>query len=154
MKVISSILAPALALFFLVGCAGSNASTPAKVSGKISYKGKPIKGGTMQFVTPDGTGYSGIITPDGTYSCNDLPAGEMVVTVETESLKPANMPNTKEAKMRMGMAQKPPPGMGGAPQNIDEVYVKIPEKYKNAKTSTAQVTLSKGRNVKDIDLTD
>ena len=75
-----------LAAAFL-GCSG-NKLAPAKVSGNITYDGKPLKAGTLQFHTKEGVAYDGRISPDGTYSASDLPEGEMVVTVITESPEP------------------------------------------------------------------
>ncbi len=142
----------------LIGCSGSNAAVPAKVSGKITYKGNPVMGGKLSFVTVDGTGYDGIISPDGTYSCNDLPAGELIVCVNTEGLKPSAAVeaamNTDMGRKRMAVAQKPPPDKAGSAPDNKSLYVKIPAKYANPKTSPLQVTLSRGRNVKDLELTD
>ena len=137
----------------LVGCS-TNKSAPAKVSGSIAYKGQPIKAGTMQFHTPDGTAYDAQISPDGTYAATDIPEGEMVVTVETESINPDKKAATgKDAEKRGKMMQSPPGGVGGAPTPTQH-YIKIPSKYANSKTSPLTVTLTAGRQVQNFDLTD
>lgn len=144
------------ALIVLIGCA-KNPGAPARVSGTISYKGTPIKGGTMKFYTQEGVGYDAQITNDGTYTATDLPEGEMIVTVETESINPAAKGSTdKNAEKRMAAmtgGREPPAGMGGSPKAMN-VYIKVPEKFGNPKTSPVTVTLSAGRQVKNIDLTD
>lgn len=135
----------------LLGCSG-NSHAPARVSGSVSYKGQPIKAGKMQFHTPDGVAYDAQISSDGTYTATDVPVGELVITVETESLKP-KAGKGKDAEKRAGMVQKPPPGVASAPAPAD-YYIKIPEKYSNAKTSPLTLNVSRGRQVHNVDLTD
>src|SRR5262249_40649891 len=78
---------PFLAAFVLVGCKSS--STPAKVSGKVTYNGTLVTGGTIQFIPVDGNDiYRSGIKEDGTYAVNDAAQGDMVVVVETESINP------------------------------------------------------------------
>lgn len=79
-------LAPAALLAALCGCGGSNAGS---VHGKVTFDGQPVTGGTLVFYSETGS-YSAGIRPDGTYSITDMPAGEMTVTVETESVNPKN----------------------------------------------------------------
>jgi len=143
-----------------LGCSsGGNPNAPARVSGKITYNNQPIKAGSIQFHTADGVAYPATISPDGTYSATDIPTGEMVVTVDTESLNPAkNAPKkSSQTDMRMKqmqeMEQRRPPGAdaGGDPTAN---YIKLPSKYASAKTSPLKVTLSAGKQSKDITLTD
>lgn len=138
--------------FIALGCSPANKATPAQVSGSLSYKGEPIKGGTMAFHTSEGTAYAAQVSQDGTYVAHDLPEGDLTVTVNTESLKPA--PGTgKDAAKRMKMsAQQPPPGV--ASTTPADVYVKIPEKYASPKTSPLKATLKAGRQTQNFDLID
>jgi len=143
------------AVVLIVGCS-KGGGVPARVSGKISYKGQPIKAGTMHFVTREGTSYTAQITNDGTYTATDLPEGEMIVTVETESVNPhAKGSTSKDADRRMKSmdAREPPAGAGGSPKS-ENAYIKIPDKFSKANTSPKSVTLTAGRQVVDIDLTD
>ncbi len=137
-----------------LGCSKANPNAPAKVSGTLTYKGQPIKAGTLAFHTPEGVSYSGQISPDGTYSGTDLPTGELIVTVETEHLNPSKKAGGAEMERRMKMMgqQKPPAGMPTS--TPEEYYIKIPSKYANPKTSPLTVTLSPGRQVKNLELTD
>src|SRR5262245_4613526 len=83
------VLVPLCAAVLMPGCKTS--PTPAKVSGKITYNGSPIGGGSINFhpVTTEGGGNIMFnVKPDGTYEGVDLPVGDCVVTVETESLNP------------------------------------------------------------------
>jgi hypothetical protein len=142
-------LVPAVAL---LGCSRSDKLVPAKVSGNITYNGQPIKAGNINFFTTDGVAYPGVISSDGTYSASDLPEGDFVVTVETEHLNPARkvVATGKDYDRRMKTQQQqrqdsaPPPA---------EPYIKIPEKYAKSNTSTLSVSLTRGRQVKDLELT-
>jgi len=152
--------------FALLGCGGGTGSgNSARVSGSLTYNGQPIKGGVMCFHDASGVVYPAQLSPDGTYSANDIGTGEMVVTVDTESLNPArtgaDAPKGRDAEARMAMDRKtsqrsdgPAGGNGPAASAPPVSYTKIPAKYHNAKTSTYTVTLKSGRQVVNIDLTD
>jgi hypothetical protein len=138
----------------VLGCS-QNKLAPARVSGSLTYKNQPIKAGSMHFHTPDGVAYPATISQDGTYSASDIPEGEMIVTVETESIgakETASKSKTGQARAKMG--QPPPPGVAASMPSRGELYVKIPQKYSNPKTSPLTVTLKSGRQVHNIDLTD
>lgn len=139
-----------------LGCgSGGNAAIPAKVSGTVSYKGQPIKSGSMRFHAEDGSSFQGMIATDGSYTADGLPVGELVVTVETESVKPDRpAPKGKDAAMRSKMMDT---RMQAAPEGTvtaQSLYIKIPDKYNNPKTSPLKVTLTNGRQVHNFDLTD
>ena len=49
-------------LVFAVGCGGKRrAAEHTEVSGEVTYKGKPLPGGQITFVTDDGFAANGII---------------------------------------------------------------------------------------------
>ena len=71
----------------------SKSTTPATVSGKVTYKGEVVPGGIIYFHTlkEDGTpgaNYRTLIQPDGTYVLAQLPDVDMLVTIDTESYNP------------------------------------------------------------------
>ena len=137
----------------LVGCA-KNPHAPASISGKISINGQPIKGGTMQFHTKQGTAYDASINNDGTYSATDIPEGELIITVETESISPQKKaPKGAEATKRSkaGIVQPPPAGMAGPP-DLSTLYVKVPDDYAKPNTSPLSVTVKSGRQVHNVEL--
>ncbi|MFL5242269.1 MAG: hypothetical protein ACJ8FY_09190 [Gemmataceae bacterium] len=152
------VLAVALFLVVLPGCTKS--ATPAGVSGKVTYKGDPIPAGSITFHMPDGGIFSYPIR-NGTYSGTDLPAGEMIVTIETESANKEGRPKAtygrgggsgggEDYKARM---QK----MGKVPETAEAgtgEYVKIPSKYGVKDKSPLRANLTKGKNTNDFDLTD
>lgn len=140
----------------VVGCGAKNPLAPASISGGVSYKGKTVTGGSVQFVTLGGTPYSSSISVDGTYAVADLPIGEMAIVVETESINPAAKGTTgKDADRRnamMGERKGPNAGGGGGASALQPQYVKIPEKYSKAKTSPLTYTVKNGRQVYSIEL--
>jgi hypothetical protein len=152
------LLAPLL-LVVAAGCHGHM----ARLSGTVKYKGQPVSGGSITFHAPEGGIYAFPLKPDGTYSGTEVPAGDYVVTVETESANPKKPtmtygqqgggakkaggdPNDYRAKM-MERNQVPTATEGGG-------YVKIPSKYSDKKKSGLQASLGGGSNTKDFDLTD
>jgi len=150
-----------------LGCGPSvNPGVSGRVSGALTYKGQPIKAAVMNFHSPQGIAYAALVASDGTYAAEDIGIGEMIVTVETESLKKnqaAVSSTSKDFAARMAMNQssmrRNEGGGGGAnsaappPPPVD-LYIKIPAKYSNPKTSPLTVTLKAGRQVQNIDLTD
>jgi len=144
-------------LLLVPGCNTSN--TPARVSGKITYKGEVVPAGSITFHAPEGGIYPFVIQ-NGTYTGADLPAVEMDVTIETETANPnarnasygtkgkeGGNPSEYEKKMRdMGKVPEGPANKGG--------YLKIPAKYHDKKSANLKRTLTKGENKLDFDLTD
>jgi hypothetical protein len=160
MTLLRSLSGPLLVVFAAaLGCSSSgNPNAPARVSGKLTYKNQPIKGGTMLLHTAEGVPYNAQISPDGTYSATDIPTGELIVTVDTESLNPAKAaPKGAQADARMKqmqqLEQRRPDGADPG-QDLSANYIKLPTKYASPKTSPLKVTLSAGKQTKDFDLTD
>lgn len=113
-----AVLSLAVGLLPLLGCGGS--STPAAVQGKVTLDGAPVTGGSISFHSATGD-YTGPIAADGTYSIGDIPAGEMTVTVETESINPDKKAppvygsRTAGGGTPGGGGGSPKPGSGGGP---------------------------------------
>jgi hypothetical protein len=148
-------------LFAIIGC--SNSKTPSGVSGKVTYKGEPVPGGTIAFHRTgenQGGSYPFSLKPDGTYEGTGMPAEEMIVTIDTESINPDKPKQTYSQ-----------PGQGGSPssnyekmmrERVPEAavksdggkYVKIPPQYADKAKSPLKVTLSKGKNPLNFDLKD
>lgn len=153
------------------GCGGKS-QTPARVHGYIKYKGQTVKAGTVKFHSKDAGVYSGGIREDGTYEISDLPMGDMVVSIETESANPnmksptyvgARGPGMKaggagkgkgeaaQGEMMKAFGQMAPPPDAQAKK---ENYVKIPPQYSDPNKSGLRVTLVAGRQEKNFDLAD
>lgn len=141
-------------LVLVAGCNSKNPNASANVSGNVTYKGQPVKGGTIVFVSKAELGTVTVhIGADGKFSAVDLPTGDFTVTVETESVNTAKKaPEYTKGKNKMPEYKPPgaPSTSGPDPAN----YVKIPSKYNSAKTSPLTATLSTGKNTVNFDLTD
>jgi hypothetical protein len=136
------VLGLGLALVLAAGCGGS---FTAPVSGKVTYKGKALPGGTVTFIHPDGRVGYGTIHEDGTYSISAAPGGNVKCIVQTT--KPIVPPPQKLAARLSGGAAKP-----GATVYPAGPYVPIPEKYGDPQTSGLSYTIDRASNTIDIPL--
>src|SRR5262245_31768086 len=161
----------ACSLLVSAGCKKSNPLAPARISGKVTYAGAPIPGGTVIFHTADGGSIPANIAADGSYG-TELGVGEVIVTIETESVNPARKVPTYDERTAGGgsalakMYGKSGGGGTGSSKNkagnsMPETsappvnnYVKIPPRYADKNKSGLTLTLVKGDQKKDFDLTD
>jgi hypothetical protein len=165
----------------IVGC--SPTISPGKVRGTITYKGQTVKAGTVYFVYEQGGQYRAEIKSDGSYQFSDLPTGDVVVVIENEVFNPDQKPQVygqKAQQYSKGMAKSiseydatagkdhaggkaegenkgsaPAPGLSKEKKDeLAKVYVKLPKKYTNNKTSPLTFTIERGSQTKNFDLTD
>lgn len=57
------------------------------VTGKVTYKGKPLPGGTVTLTGKDGKAVSGAIVEDGSYTVRAVKPGTYTMTVDTSAAK-------------------------------------------------------------------
>jgi hypothetical protein len=145
---------------FVLGCSSGNPNAPARVTGTVKYNGQPVKAGQLTFHTPEGTAYGAQLNTDGTYTATDLPAVDMVVTFDTEYLNKDRKVEVKGAKAQKDMDRRMKEMNSGRQAPTDAgvqattLYVKVPAKYADKKTSPLKVTLTRGSNSYDVELTD
>jgi hypothetical protein len=152
-------LTAALLLCLAAGCA-RNPNAPAKISGRVMYKGNPVPGGTITLHSEGKGSYSRELAEDGTYEFADIPTGTLTVTVDTEQLNPKKKApdyggaiGNKMYAERVAAEQKM--GRNIAPKGQSQGnYVKIPLKYSSSKTSPLTVDIQSGRQVKEFELSD
>jgi hypothetical protein len=71
----------------LSGCARQTGrKSTGIVTGKVTYKGEPLPGGSIHFFMADGPEFAFMIRSDGTFVA-EVPAGPATIAVETESAK-------------------------------------------------------------------
>lgn len=132
-----------LPLLGIMGCARPTGT----VTGKVYYKTKLLKGGTVTFVGPDGKTATGQIQEDGSYTVEKAPVGEVKVGVDNRSLKP-----------RPGIPRYRPPSGSQAgytppdPAEQAKRYVPIPDQYTDPTTSGKTLTVTSGKQEQDIKL--
>jgi hypothetical protein len=122
-------------LALAVGCGGRG-----DVSGKVTYKDKPLVWGTVQFEGSDGILKQGNINSDGTYSVQGVATGEAKVAVSSIN------PNSTDFQPRLVEGQSPPP----RPQV--KGWFPIPQKYDTPYNSGLAYPIKSGANTIDIEL--
>jgi hypothetical protein len=144
-------LALALATAIVVpGCA----KQAATVSGSVTYKGQPLKGGVVAFIPEKGATVPAQIGEDGTYTAEGVPVGEVTVTVDTSSLKPpagfrgGGPPRYEPPPNAPAGTKYKPPDLGSNAKN----YVEIPDKYMDPQESGLKFTVKGGKNTYNIPL--
>src|SRR5690349_503951 len=65
----------------LIGAAAGCGGQGATVSGKVSYKGRPVVSGSVIVLNPDGTARTGVILPDGSYTVEGVSRGLVKIGV-------------------------------------------------------------------------
>jgi hypothetical protein len=126
-----------LSLLFVTasGC-GQKTGT---VSGKVTYQGKALPGGNVNFLS-EGQGAvfkTSKIESDGSYSVSGIPVGPAKITVQGVSTR--------------RMATVPGQEKGGAP-NSDQKEVIVPPQYSNAEQSPLKYDVKPGSQTHPIDL--
>jgi hypothetical protein len=128
-------------LIAATGCAGRGVGT---VSGRVTFKGKPVASGGVVMVADEGPPISATINEDGTYVCRNVPAG----TVKIGVVSPNDVMEARERK-----AQKPGIAEAGDLGKFDPAkWFPIPSKYANYMNSPLTFEVKKGENTFDIDL--
>ena len=131
-----STVALALLPLAALGCAGKG-----DVSGKVTYQGKPLVFGTVQFEGSDGMLRQANIDRDGSYSVRGVAVGEAKVAVSSLNPKSSDfVPMQREGG-------KPPP-----PRPEIKGWFPIPEKYDTPFKSGLTYPIKRGENKIDIEL--
>ena len=125
-----------LFVFALVGCGGTG-----DVNGKVTYQGKPLVFGTVQFEASDKSLKQAIIDKDGNYAIAAIPIGEAKAAVNSPN------PNSSDLRAIVREGQPEPP-----PAPKIEGWFPIPREYDNLAAPQLTYTIKSGKNVIDIDL--
>lgn len=124
-----------LTVLLLSGC--GEAAT--KVSGKVSYRGKPLNSGTITFFCKDNQVVRSCqIGPDGGYAIDNVPIGNAKITVSVPPPPP---------KMSAEVAKMAPSGDEPPPKPV-----LVPTKYGDPEKSGLTYQVQKGSQPHDIDL--
>lgn len=142
--------APALvvgiaALACLSGCQAKTSS----VSGKVTYEGKPVAGGSVILYCQDKQIVRGIIGTEGNFTIPNVPLGTATATVHAHTQVP---PGLQFKQKRI-----PPVIDGPIPPRIDPANAGaaalIPERFGVPEESGLNLTVDRPRLVFNIDLT-
>ena len=143
---------PCFALGISLAAVGCGSST-GTISGKVSYKGAPLKGGYVTFYTKDKkVTRPGEIQEDGSYKIEKMPTGEALICVDTSTLKPPtqahNIPTYSPPKGQ----QLPPRYKLSNNEEKAKRYVEIPSQYADPDKSKLTYTVKGGSQEYDIKL--
>ena len=117
-----------VAVSLLSGCGGGDSATT--VQGKITFDGKPVTTGLINFMPAKGQPLGGEIQPDGSYSY-DLPPGDYKVRIDSPPPVPAGL--QEGSAVTPAAAPPPPTGKPGQGQ--------VPPQYANFDTSGLTLTV-------------
>jgi hypothetical protein len=132
-----------LSLICASGCGGGKSAKGNTLTGKVTYRDEPLTGGSITLQSPDGKAqFKATIAPDGGYTIGGATTGEMIVTIETESIKG-----------KTGVSYQAPPGRTAPEMGMKlEKYVEIPRSYGDPSSSPLRVTVKKGSNKANFNL--
>ena len=167
----------AAALITLSGCGPANGLNLAKVSGKVIYKGQPVKNGTVFFMPDESKGTIGppavgSITPDGSYVMSTESAGDGVIVghhkVGITGVEPASVSNQEEhdpekdaGGYMKAKSKEAAQARKGAGKKEEELFTDkggkkfrfvVPKKYANPEESGIIIKVERSQTVNfDID---
>lgn len=127
-----------LVLSLVVLAAGGCGGKTASVSGKVIYKGKPLPGGFVNFMSEGekSTVKTSQIKEDGSYSVSGLPVGSAKISVQGLAAR------------RLASL----PGQGDKNDTPQQKEVAVPPKYGNTETSGLKYEVKSGSQSYDIKL--
>lgn len=145
---LSCLVALCLLSLILTGCKGGGKK--AVVHGKVTFDKKPMPGGTISFLSADGSrAASGAINAaDGSYRIADVPVGSMQITVQSvpRMMGPAAAPPKGVPPMRD--PNKPDAASGEAAGK----YVELPPRYQDPKQSGLTYDVHAGEQEHNVEL--
>jgi hypothetical protein len=151
-RLLARLSAAAALASFAVLAAGCGPGT-GTVSGKVTYKSKPVASGTVTAIAADGVARPGQIAADGTYSIPAVPSGDVTFLVAS--------PNPDSGTRESAVGKKKNGGAGdlggaaGGPEPAPAVpkgaWVPLPDDYADPAKSGLKKTV-KGDSVIDLDL--
>jgi hypothetical protein len=130
---------PVVGVGFLVLLA-AGCQSKGHVTGKVTFKDKPLVYGTVLFVGSDGSSVQAMIQRDGNYSADGVAVGDAQVAVNSPNPKSIGIFTTWK-----NPAKKPPPlEIPG--------WFEIPTRYGDVTTSKLNLAVKGGSNTFDIEL--
>ncbi|HJZ89622.1 MAG TPA: hypothetical protein VKE40_02040 [Gemmataceae bacterium] len=117
-------LAPVVLILATTGCART-----ARVSGTVSYQGRPVLSGCVTILNADGTASSGVIQPDGSYVVEGVRRGTVKIGVvspdplHARSILKIDEPKTDHQAHGKASHTHTKPGAGGwypLPKNLGD----------------------------------
>jgi hypothetical protein len=158
LRTLTRLLGPVGAVLVLAGATGCGGT--GTITGKVTYQGRPLTGGTVLFTSASGKGsQSSPIGPDGSYTIEKMPTGPAKVAVDTggsAQRPPGVFGGGPPKQMQPGKDVKLPEGVKSPLYNPEAKQGKpperIPEQYANPDTSKLTYTVRSGSQTHEIEL--
>jgi hypothetical protein len=145
-----------LLTLLLVAVAGCHRS--ATVTGKVTYGDRPVVYGSVIFFGSDRAAHSGVIAPDGSYTIEGIPPGQVRIAVISHDPskgrsvlrghKPAPPNRQPPSRQTASTSRQPPNG----PAASTSGWFPLPTNYESPMSSDLSCTLVAGRGTHDIEL--
>jgi hypothetical protein len=117
----------------VAGC--SKGPRTGEVYGKVTFKGQPVREGTVTFLNPtEGGAAEAQINTDGTYAVKNVVVGEYLVVITP----PIHIVDTDPGKSPPAPVEKPAPN--------------IPQKYRQQGSTTLKAVVTQGKNEHNFDM--
>lgn len=127
------LLVAAVTLAGAAGCGGTGT-----VSGKVSYRGRPVVVGSVIILSADNTARSGVIEADGTYVVKQVRPGPVRIGV-----------TSRDPTKSRTSGEKPKPGEKKKP---DKSWFPLPRRLEDPTTSGLTATVTAGMVRHDIEI--
>jgi len=129
------------------GLATGCGASPAEVTGRITYKGRPVQVGWVLILGADGAPHYGTLGPDGRYAVAGVRSGPVRLAVASPSPEASTeLTHKKEAALRKWKGTTAP-----APAAASD-WFPLPDRYGDPNRSGLTKELRPGANVIDLDL--
>jgi hypothetical protein len=143
------LLLPLLCL--LLGLSATGCGGTGTVSGKVTYKGKPVPSGTITFQGSDGNPVSAQLDKEGNYTARNVKTGDAKVTIT--AIDESKMLEFAEALKKQRRGEGPKPGDKPViPQMPKGALNLVPAQYGQFDTSGLTATIKSGSNTQNFDL--
>jgi hypothetical protein len=136
-----------LALVAFSGCAPARGT----ISGKVLYRGQPLKGGTVQFFSEDQSVASGLLDANGYYQVANVHPGQARVSVVANAAVPLGLRRVNRTAPAAARFSKASPGT----MNLDKVDgrpPRIPARYASPEQSGLALLVRGGDQAFDIEI--
>lgn len=136
-------LSLALSFMLTLGCGEDAPPELAEVTGKVTYKGKPVPGGMIVFLSEDGKRFVSPIKRDGSFSLKS-PLGPVKAAVVTRQPSGDGMNDNERPAVR----EVPPLPPGTDPKSLP------PKNYERFETSGLSYEVTQSGQTIDVTLAD
>lgn len=130
-----------LALFATLILACGCGEKVGSISGKVTYKDKPIPVGTVTFFAQKNRVVFAELEENGSYLVENVPVGEAEITVETPNVQPF-----------VAAPGQPPPPPGVLSPAYTRPNIRIPDRYVDRTQSGLKLDVQEGPQTLDLAL--